>query len=96
MPSLTFELPHWIYWSGLLLLPLVGILAVWRSQHHPPKAISLPVAYLLWLCSGFVGLHRFYVRSRLGLVYIPLFVAILWATSRPSTRGPSCRRRATS
>jgi TRAP-type mannitol/chloroaromatic compound transport system permease small subunit len=78
MPSLTFELPHWVYWSGLVLLPFVGILAVWRSRQHPPKAVSLAVAYLLWLCGGFAGLHRFYVRSKLGLVYIPLLVAILW------------------
>ena len=28
-------------------------------------------------CGGFVGLHRFYVRSALGLVYIPLFIILL-------------------
>ncbi|MGH6884844.1 MAG: TRAP transporter small permease subunit [Geminicoccales bacterium] len=81
MPDLSFELPHWIYWGALLLLPLVGMAAVWRARQQAPRAVSLPVAYLLWLCGGFVGLHRFYVKSWLGLVYIPLFVAILWANT---------------
>jgi TRAP-type mannitol/chloroaromatic compound transport system permease small subunit len=81
MPSLTFELPFWIYWTGLLVLPLAGMAAVWRARQRPPKPVSLPIAYLLWLCGGFVGLHRFYVKSLLGLVYIPLFGVILWGNA---------------
>ena len=81
MPSLTFELPHWIYWTGLLVLPLAAMAAVWRARQRPPKPVSLPVAYLLWLCGGFVGLHRFYGKSLLGLVYIPLFGVILWGNA---------------
>lgn len=82
MPSLTFELPHWVYWSGLVLLPLVAIAIVHRSRGRPPAAVSLPVAYLLWLAGGFAGLHRFYVKSLLGLVYVPLLVAILWGNAQ--------------
>jgi len=83
MPSLTFVLPHWLYWSGLVLFPLVAFFMVRRGAVKPQAtAVSLPVGYLLWLFGGFVGLHRFYVRSFLGAVYIPLFVAILFGNSR--------------
>jgi TRAP-type mannitol/chloroaromatic compound transport system permease small subunit len=83
MPDLTFILPHWLYWSGLLLFPLVAFFIVRRQAAKPEaKAVNLPVAYLLWLFGGFVGLHRFYLRSFLGAVYIPLFVAILFGNIR--------------
>ncbi|MCZ6847551.1 MAG: TRAP transporter small permease subunit [Alphaproteobacteria bacterium] len=83
MPSLTFVLPHWLYWSGLVLFPLAAYFMVRRGAVKPQAtAVSLPVGYLLWLFGGFVGLHRFYVRSFLGAVYIPLFVAILFGNSR--------------
>lgn len=78
MPSLTFVLPHWIYWLGLLAFPLIGLFLVRReARRGPPGNASHPIAYLLWLCGGFVGLHRFYLASWLGVVYIPLFIAIL-------------------
>lgn len=78
MPSLDFVLPHWMYWSGLVLFPLVAMYLVRREeQHGPPGNASFPITYLLWLCGGFVGLHRFYLRNWLGVVYIALFVAVL-------------------
>ena len=40
-----------------------------------PKGASLFIAYMFWLCSGFMGLHRFYLRSNWGFVFIPLFLA---------------------
>ena len=83
MPDLTFILPHWLYWSGLVLFPLAAFFIVRRTgMSSEAKAVSLPVGYLLWLFGGFVGLHRFYLRSFLGAVYIPLFVAILFGNSR--------------
>jgi len=33
---------------------------------------------MLLVISGFAGLHRFYVRSLVGLIYIPIFLALLW------------------
>lgn len=80
MPSLTFVLPHWIYWPGLLLIPLLAIYTVRRQLRMgaPAGGISLPISYMLWLSGGFVGLHRFYLRSALGFVYIPLFIGILY------------------
>lgn len=85
MPSLDFVLPHWLYWSVLAVFPLVGLFFVQReSRAGSPGNASYPIAYLLWLCGGFVGLHRFYLRSWLGLIYIPVFAAILIANINAS------------
>ena len=40
------------------------------------------IAYLLLLTSGFVGIHRLYLRSKLGFAYVPLFAAILFGNAR--------------
>ncbi len=86
MPDLTFIMPHWVYWSGLVLFPLLAMYMVRRQTTAPPGArVSLPVGYLLWLTGGFVGVHRFYLRSLWGLIYIPLFVAIV-VISNPAGR----------
>ncbi len=80
MPSLTFVLPHWIYWAGLLLIPLFAIYTVRRQTQMvtPNGGISLPISYMLWLSGGFVGLHRFYLRDMWGFLFIPLFIGILY------------------
>lgn len=95
MPELNFVLPHWMYWSGLVVIPLLAMWLVRRAMPHEPRT-RLPIAYFLWLTAGFVGLHRFYVRSFLGLIFIPLFLFILYgnvhqrdavnAASRPAMR----------
>jgi TRAP-type mannitol/chloroaromatic compound transport system permease small subunit len=78
MPSLNFVLPHWLYWGGLLLFPAVAIYFVRLQRNRgEPRGVSLFVAYLFWLCSGFVGLHRFYLRSMWGFAFIPVFLIIL-------------------
>lgn len=78
MPNLGFVLPDWLYWSGLVIFPLIAMYLVRReTRHGPPNNASYTIAYMLWLAGGFIGLHRFYLRSWLGLVYIPLFIAIL-------------------
>jgi len=77
MPELNFVLPHWMYWSGLVVIPLLAMWLVRRAMPHEPRT-RLPIAYFLWLTAGFVGLHRFYVRSFLGLIFIPLFLFILY------------------
>ena len=33
---------------------------------------------MFWLCSGFLGLHRFYLRSAWGFLFIPVFLLILF------------------
>jgi len=78
MPHLPFILPHWLYWSGLVVFPLVALYLVARqTQRGPPTGPSLFVAYLFWLCSGLVGIHRLYLKNIWFLVYIPVFAVIL-------------------
>ncbi len=78
MPYLPFILPHWLYWGGLIFVPLIAMYIVRKQRGKEVDGIlSNRIAYLLWFCGGFVGLHRFYVRSAWGLIYIPLFVALL-------------------
>jgi TRAP-type mannitol/chloroaromatic compound transport system permease small subunit len=87
LPNLTFELPHLIYWSGLALFPLFAMYLVNREESRagPREPVTPSIAYLLWLTGGFVGLHRFYLRaSRLGFVYVALFVLILYGNGRGS------------
>lgn len=79
MPNLTFVLPHWLYWFGLVLVPLGAmlILRLARGKDQTGK-ISLPIAYFLLVTAGFIGMHRFYLRNKWGIIFIPLFVAILF------------------
>jgi TRAP-type mannitol/chloroaromatic compound transport system permease small subunit len=83
MPSLTFILPHWLYWAGLLVFPLIATYLVRRQMKAPPHSRpSLFIAYLFWLTSGFLGIHRFYLRSALGFVFIPVFLFILYCNAQ--------------
>ncbi len=83
MPNLTFVLPHWLYWSGLVIFPLLAMALVRRQRAAaPPSVAMLSIAYLLLVTGGFVGLHRLYLRSKLGFAYIPLFAAILFGNAR--------------
>jgi TRAP-type mannitol/chloroaromatic compound transport system permease small subunit len=79
MPSLNFVLPHWMYWGILLLFPVLAMALVARQRRlgapHEPLLFN---AYLFWLTSGFMGLHRMYLKSWWGFVYVPLFVGILY------------------
>ena len=78
MPHITFVLPHWLYWGGLILVPFFAMYIVRKQRGKEVDGImSKRIAYLLWLCGGFIGLHRFYVRNLLGFVYIPIFIALL-------------------
>ncbi len=81
MPSLPFVLPHWLYWGTLVVFPLVAMYFVQRERRRgPPRGPSLFIAYIFWLCSGFMGLHRLYLRNRWGFVFIPVFLLILHTT----------------
>ena len=82
MPDLTFVLPHWLYWAGVVLFPVIAMILVRRQRGLQKRAaVSMPLAYMLWLTGGFVGLHRFYLRSWLGFLYLPLFIGILYSNS---------------
>lgn len=82
MPSLTFVLPHWLYWATLGLFPLVAIYLVHRQRNREDAgAANNFLAYLFLVTAGFVGMHRFYLRSIWGLVFIPVFLALLWTNA---------------
>ncbi len=79
MPELSFVLPHWVYWSGLLLFPLITLFIYRRSTVRSEVApVSLPVSYFLLIAAGFIGIHRLYLKSRWSLAFIGIFIAILF------------------
>jgi TRAP-type mannitol/chloroaromatic compound transport system permease small subunit len=81
MPHLNFVLPHWMYWGTLLVFPFVAMYLVKRQrQHGVPRGPSLFIAYLFLVCSGLMGLHRFYLRSIWGFAFIPVFLTILFVS----------------
>jgi TRAP-type mannitol/chloroaromatic compound transport system permease small subunit/exonuclease VII small subunit len=80
MPSLGFTLPHWAYWIGLILFPLIAM-ALARKQRADRRRFTLPLAYMILVTGGLIGLHRLYLKNMLGLVFIPVFGFILYANS---------------
>jgi TRAP-type mannitol/chloroaromatic compound transport system permease small subunit len=80
LPSLNFVMPHWLYWAGLFLFPIFAMAMVRRARTTTPRSnISTPLAYLFLLTGGFVGIHRFYLRNWLGVLYLPLFAGIIYS-----------------
>ena len=79
MPDITFILPHWIYWGGVIAVPVFFMLA---SRRLPARAFSsgfsLPLACFFGVVGGFMGLHRLYLRSWWAAVFIALFVGVLF------------------
>ncbi|KPK40904.1 MAG: hypothetical protein AMJ69_00630 [Gammaproteobacteria bacterium SG8_47] len=79
MPELSFVLPHWLYWSGLLLFPLLAWFLVRRARGAvQAKPLSVKLGYFLLLTGGFMGVHRMYVKSRWAIAFIVVFVAVLF------------------
>jgi TRAP-type mannitol/chloroaromatic compound transport system permease small subunit len=79
MPSIGFVLPHWIFWLSLAVFPLIAWAMVVRTRHDPDdgKANNF-LAYLFLVLAGFLGMHRFYLKSLWGLVYLPLFAIVIY------------------
>jgi TRAP-type mannitol/chloroaromatic compound transport system permease small subunit len=79
MPSFTFILPHWLYWGTLLVFPLIAMYLVAQQRRRgAPREPMLFNAYLFLVCSGFMGLHRMYLKSWWGFVFLPLFLGVLY------------------
>lgn len=79
MPDITFILPHWIYWGGILAVPLLFVAASRRSpSRSAADGPSLPLAYFFWAVSGFMGLHRLYLKHWGAAIFIALFVGIVY------------------
>ncbi len=81
MPGLSFTLPHWLYWVGLIVFPLVAMILSRRPQPEQ-KRYSLPLAYMIAVTGGMIGLHRFYLKSMWGLVFIPIFLFVLYSNAQ--------------
>ena len=81
MPSLGFVLPHWLYWAILILFPLAAFWFVRRTGREAAQA-NLFIAFMFWLTAGFMGMHRFYLRNVWGLLFVPIFLAVLWGNAQ--------------
>lgn len=78
MPELSFVMPHWLYWGGLILFPLAAWFLYRRSIKRPPaEPVSLVLGYFLLLTGGFLGVHRLFVKSRWAFAFVTVFIAIL-------------------
>jgi len=78
MPDLTFILPHWIYWFGLVLVPLGSRFIIYRQRGVRTEGrVSYGIAYMFWFMGGFAGVHRLYLKNKGALVYFPLIIAVL-------------------
>jgi TRAP-type mannitol/chloroaromatic compound transport system permease small subunit len=78
MPNLNFILPHWLYWGTLLIFPFVAMYLVARQRRlGEPRRPTMFIAYMFWITAGFMGLHRFYLKSLWGLAFIPVLLVIL-------------------
>lgn len=81
MPGLSFTLPHWLYWVGLIGFPIVAMILSRRPQ-PTQKRYTLPLGYMIAVTGGILGLHRYYLKSLWGLVYLPVFLFILYANAQ--------------
>jgi len=83
MPNVTFVLPHWLYWSGLVVFPLVAMLAFSRRRESDTAThrTSLAIGYFLLVTAGSIGMHRLYLRNLRGLLLVPVFIALLLANA---------------
>lgn len=81
MPSLDFTLPHWAYFAGLIVFPAIAMILARRARAGTSR-YSLILAYAILVSGGIVGLHRFYLKSLWGLVFLPVFAFVLYANSQ--------------
>ena len=78
MPEINFVLPHWLYWAGLVIFPLVAMVIFRRAKPSKPgETVSLSLGYFLLFTGGFIGVHRLYLKSTWTILYIVLFSAVL-------------------
>ena len=79
MPELTFVLPHWLYWAGLVVFPVAAMIIFRRARSDVQrKPVSLSLGYFFLLLGGFIGVHRLYLKSFWTLAFIALFTSILF------------------
>ncbi len=84
MPSLSFTLPHWLYLVGLIAFPLIAM-ALARRPQPADREYSSALGYMILVTGGIIGLHRFYLKSMLGFLYLPVFLFILYSNGQEQT-----------
>ncbi|SDY28716.1 TRAP transporter small permease subunit [Citreimonas salinaria] len=82
MPSLDFSLPHWAYWAGLIIFPLIAMTLANRPRSLERRRYGLGLSYFILVTGGMLGLHRLYLRNLWGLAFIPVFLVILFANAQ--------------
>ena len=79
MPEVSFVLPHWLYWSGLIIFPLLAMLFFRKSKSgQSSQTVFLSLGYFLLVTGGFIGVHRLYLKSLWALAFIALFSSVLF------------------
>ncbi|ETX15587.1 small integral membrane tranport protein [Roseivivax halodurans JCM 10272] len=81
MPDISYTLPHWLYWVGLIVFPLIAMTLARRPKVED-KRYSMALGYMILVTGGMLGLHRFYLRNLWGFVFIPVFLVILFANGQ--------------
>jgi TRAP-type mannitol/chloroaromatic compound transport system permease small subunit len=67
----------------LVLFPLMAAYLASRQLKNPPDGRpTFGIAYLFWLLAGYLGIHRFYLRSAWGFVFIPFFMGIVYCNTQ--------------
>ncbi|MES9971497.1 MAG: TRAP transporter small permease subunit [Candidatus Thiodiazotropha sp.] len=78
MPEISFVMPHWLYWSGLILFPLFAMVLFRKAKpKQGTEPLSLALGYFLLLVGGIFGVHRLYLKSFWALAFIALFTSLL-------------------
>jgi TRAP-type mannitol/chloroaromatic compound transport system permease small subunit len=78
MPEISFVLPHWLYWSGLILFPLFAMVLFRKAvPKQAGEPLSLSLGYFLLIVGGIFGVHRLYLKSFWALAFIALFTSLL-------------------
>ncbi|PVV05821.1 MAG: hypothetical protein B6D77_17815 [gamma proteobacterium symbiont of Ctena orbiculata] len=78
MPEISFVLPHWLYWSGLILFPLLAMVLFRKATlKQSTQPLSLSLGYFLLIVGGIFGVHRLYLKSFWALAFITLFISLL-------------------
>lgn len=81
MPDITFILPHWIYWGGIVFAPAALMFAARRLPSRGRAPVSGPLACFFWAAGGMAGLHRLYLKSWGAAVFIALFVGVIFCNA---------------
>lgn len=80
MPTIDFTLPHWAYWVGLIAFPAIAMVLA-RRESPERRLFQTPLAYLILATGGILGLHRIYLKNLWGLLFLPVFAVVLYATA---------------